>query len=68
MPYKSDNTKYPDPQNFLEYVILQIRNMFDEDYQKSKKLHEKLHRHDGVKFTQKDAIATAREARRRMKR
>jgi hypothetical protein len=44
--YKSDNTNYPDPKNFLEWLILKWNNIWDKDYQHSKKLYERLHRHD----------------------
>jgi hypothetical protein len=44
--YKSDNTNYPDPKNLWEAILLWWRNLWDKEYQESKKLYERLHRHD----------------------
>jgi hypothetical protein len=41
--YYSDNTKYPDPRNIIEWIILKIRNLFDKEYQESKRRYERLH-------------------------
>lgn len=44
MNYKSDNTKYPDPKNFIEFLILKWNNIWDKDYQESKERYERLHK------------------------
>lgn len=54
MNYKSDNTNYPDPKNFWEWLVLQWNNHWDKEYQDSKKLYERLHRHE--KITKQDRI------------
>lgn len=54
MRYKSDNTNYPDPKNFLEYLILQWNNLWDKEYQDSKKRYERLHSYDGEKMSKSE--------------
>jgi hypothetical protein len=44
--YKSDNTNHPDPKNFIEYLRLVWHNLWDKEYQNSKRLYERLHRND----------------------
>ena len=54
MHYKSDNTNYPDPKNFLEFLILKWNNLWDKDYQESKKRYERLHRNDDAKMSKSE--------------
>ena len=54
MHYKSDNTKYPDPQNFIEWLILKWNNLWDKEYQESRKRYERLHKHDQPKMSKSE--------------
>lgn len=67
--YKSDNTKYPDPKNFLEYLILRWNNLWDKEYQESKRRYERLHAHDYPKLSKseksKSMQALIKEAKKR---
>lgn len=52
--YESDNTKYPNPKNFIEFLILKWNNFWDKEYQESKKRYERLHRHDYPKMSKSE--------------
>ena len=54
MRYTSDNTKYPDPKNFFEAILLWWRNKFDKEYQESKRRHERLHSYDNCKLSKSE--------------
>ena len=67
--YKSDNTKYRDPRNFIEYLILRWNNLWDKEYQESKRRYERLHAYDGIKLSKsekaKSMQALIKEAKKR---
>jgi hypothetical protein len=71
--YRSDNTKYPDPKNFFEWIALKIRNLFDEEYKQSKANYQRLHRFDApgttrtVRFNQKENAKMIRQIRKSRK-
>ena len=68
MKYRSDNTKYPDPTNFIEYLILKWNNIWDKEYQESKARYEKLHRHEPIsKAEKRDFQKAIREQGKKMK-
>ena len=54
MPYQSDNSKYPNPKNFLEFLILKWNNLWDKEYQESKRRYERLHMSDGLKMSKSE--------------
>ena len=51
MNYKSDNTNYPDPKNLWEFLLLKWHNLFDKEYQESKKRYERLHEYDDLRMS-----------------
>jgi hypothetical protein len=65
--YKSDNTRYPDPHNFIEYLILKWNNLWDKEYQESKKRYERLRHYEDLKISKsekaKSFLAMKKQAR-----
>jgi len=54
MKYKSDNTNYPDPENIFQEILLWWHNLWDKEYQESKRRYERLHSRDGDKMSKSE--------------
>jgi hypothetical protein len=54
MQYESDNTRYPNPCNIFEAITLWWNNLWDEEYQESKRRYERLHSHDDCKLSKSE--------------
>ena len=57
MKYRSDNTKYPDPTNIFEAILLWWRNLWDKEYQESKSRYHRLHSYDNLRMSKSEKAA-----------